>query len=572
MTVARKGRWVAAIGLFIGLGLAPGTRAAELSGRVVDADGQPVAGARILSNDMLLPQAASDGNGRFHLGALPDGFVTMVALHPEKGVNGARHLSDGADVVLKLEPFSPPFSHDQKRAEKLLHELVDLARGDELLEMNVPWALLAPYDLTKAVEMSRKPDGSLSQSFILRAITMLGRTDPKAAARWGLPRLDDIQSVMLRKMAMINLGNRLADDDPSLANELFERVMLLPDDDEEEATFSSGFLLELALRLKRPETEDLIARQLKLAMADDAEEEADEEFQSEFSSQGYLVGIVAKHDLPRAERLLDSLDQSKQPEALRRMVGALMRDGNESHLPKAKELLDRLAKFESEQARRFYSQAIIDVILVLGKTQPAGAVDWAYRVPDIEFRPEALAAAAQFQEDAMQLKLLRQAASVTVQHRSPLQQFVNIALLAGPQFPELRAELLTEVLQLWDSTTPQQRDVYWKADAENLVALLVSHDKLMARALLEMEWARIRPAAEQSRKADLLAWIVYSMATVDFERALEMARSIPEGEMGFRFARYRAEEGLARRLLIGPEKWGGGRGYRWNRVMQQVQE
>ena len=565
MTVARKGRWVAAIGLFIGLGLAPGTRAAELSGRVVDADGQPVAGARILSNDMLLPQAASDGNGRFHLGALPDGFVTMVALHPEKGVNGARHLSDGADVVLKLEPFSPPFSHDQKRAEKLLHELVDLARGDELLEMNVPWALLAPYDLTKAVEMSRKPDGSLSQSFILRAITMLGRTDPKAAARWGLPRLDDIQSVMLRKMAMINLGNRLADDDPSLANELFERAMLLPDD-EEEGALSGEFLLELALRLKRPETQSLIDLQFKQAVANDEEEQAGEEFEAEFSSQGYLVGIVAKHDLPRAERLLDSLDQSKQPEALRRMVGALMRDGNESHLPKAKELLDRLAKFESEQARRFYSQAIIDVILVLGKTQPAGAVDWAYIVPDIEFRPEALAAAAQFQEDAMQLKLLRQAVNVTGQHRLPLQQFVNIALSTGPKFPELRTELLTEVLQIWDRTTPQQRDAYWKADAENLVALLASHGKLTARALLEMEWARIRPMAEQSRKADLLAWIVYSMATVDFERALEMARSIPEDGMGFRFARYRAEEGLARRLLIGPERWTGGRGYRWNRA------
>ncbi len=537
--------------------------AAELSGRVLDVYGLPVANAQLHSNKGLFIQAFSDENGRFTLKDLPSGFVTVVALHPEEGVGFIRPLSGGSDVVITLRPFNPPLVQDRQRAEKILSELASWAAGDEILDYRGHWAILAPFDLKRAEELSCQADGSLPETFILSVMTLLARDDPKAAVEWGMPRLDDIESPMLRNMAMINLGQRIADSNPTLANELYERATLLPDlPEDEEVSMSGGFAFELALRLKRPEVPGLIENMLKEAKTEDAEAEEDDEEWKAYSAQGRLVGTVAKYDFALAEQLFEGLEPPHQPQALSWMIGVLLNDGN---LPKAQAFLDKLSGIDTEEAKKLFSEAGIKVLLVQGKTDPAGALQLAQRITQPDYRPEALAAAAQFQGEAKRLTLLKDAVIAARQHRLPLLQLANIALAAGEKFPELKLELTKEVVQLWKDAPEQQRDAYIQESIEDVVTLIAAFDPLTARTLLEVEWARIHPEAFENSKVDLLGWMAFSMAKLDFERALEMTRSIPQGEMGFHFARYRTEHGLARRLLIGPEKWQGGNGYEWNR-------
>jgi hypothetical protein len=553
-----------ALCFFLIFGALSNARAEDLAGRVFDSQGAPVAAARVSG---VLPTsqitAATNADGGFVLRNLPTGFVGVIALHPTKGAIATRQISGGADVELRLVPYSTPFTHDVARAEKILTELSLWSSGAKYLDTNALWAPLATYDLERAVQRSRLTDGSLPDAFISRVIAILGKTDPALAARWGVEKLDDIKEQMTHNFTAALLAGKLVQSDPQLANALYERATLVSS--EYDNFWTDGALWQLAFQLKRPEAEALLESALKKAREADAEpEEEEEEWRSEHSAQAYLIGELAKWDLPRAERLLEELPAELRADARSLVVGVLTARGGREDLQKARGLLEAIASDAAPQARRYFAPSAIKVLLAIGQNDPAGALAIARRVTESAARPEALAAAAQFQDDAVAGVLLREAAQAAREHPFPIGQMVNIAAVAERRFPDFARELGQQALAMWQSF-PAKHAAWWREDSGQKLADWLAHtDSLAAREMLEVAWARTFPGAAQTRDADILRDISGEMANVDFERALEMARAIPAGEMNFQFARFGAEQGLARRLLVGPEKWHGARGYRWH--------
>src|SRR5690606_21748599 len=140
-------------------------------------------------------------DGKFALQNLKPEFVAIIALHAEKGWSSTRQISGGSDVTLKLAPFSPPYTQDRVRAEKILMEIHDWAAGDEHLSHASLWSMLVPYDLERAVELSRTADGALPDDFVFMAIAALARDNPAKAAEWGAPLLDEMKDEEWRAMA-----------------------------------------------------------------------------------------------------------------------------------------------------------------------------------------------------------------------------------------------------------------------------------------------------------------------------------------------------------------------------------
>ncbi len=541
-------------------------RAADLGGHVFDESGAPVDDARVLG---VLPAsqivATTDADGKFVLKNVPLGFVDVIALHPTKGAIATRQIGGGADVELRLQPYSAPFGRDQERAEKILTELSMWSSGDEVLDANALWSQLAPYNLELATQRSRLADGSLPDAFVSLSITILAKHDLGHAVRWGVPKLDDMKSQMLHNLSAASLAGKLIETDPQLANSLYERATLVSSEYDDHFFAKSSFW-GLAMQLKRPEAPQLLETALKKAREEDAEpEEEDEEWRSDHSSQASLIGQIATLDLPRAERLIEELPDKLRADARSQVLGVLAARGGREDLEKARALLEVIASDASPQAHRYFASSAIQVLLAIGKSDPAAALALAHRVSEKELRPEALAAAAQFQDDATMGVLLREAAQAARQHSLPISQLTNVAFIAKKKFPALARDLGRQALALWQSS-PEKHAAWWRKKSANELAGWLAHtDLLAAREMLEVSWARTFPGAAQTDDVNILSGIVGEMASVDFDRALEMSRAIPSGEMNFRFARFGAEQGLARRLLIGPEKWRGSCGYRWNR-------
>lgn len=513
---------------------------AQLAGRVVDAQGQPVENARLVSPDMQKPAAVvTDAQGRFLLENLAQGMIDGVVLHPEKGTVLFRQISDGADVVMRLTPWPPIPAQDIERAVALLGE--DPGSG-----YDISWATLLPYDFERAVQLATKPDGTLHDGFVLRVITFLSRRDPGKALAWGVPRLDNIQDSRGYGYVLARLGLDVAPVNLQATRDLYDRLSAMAPPEGDAARYHLLYRAQLAARLKLPETQALVDEVL-------AAEQADE---GVMGYKAMVAEALAPADLAQAKRILAMLQGNDKDNALRQVAQNLIRYGKLEELPDILQLLDA-EQSKGVETNFGFAMTAVELIPVLGRTDPAAALALARRVQGSYHKPQALVQAALFQEPAAMRELLQEAAAAALAHQARVAELARIAVLTSAEFPELGREMTERALQLYreDSTRADLELVSGREnDVRNLAIALSLYDRMAARELLELTWIRLQRDTNQERTTGYEKQrIAQAMAYVDFERAVQMARSIPEDKYGQHYRREAIKQ-LARWVLTAPPK------------------
>ncbi|MDQ3812681.1 MAG: carboxypeptidase-like regulatory domain-containing protein, partial [Armatimonadota bacterium] len=395
---------------------------AKIEGRVVDATGAPVAGARVMSLDGDLDvHVTTDDAGRFILGSLPEGEVEVLAAHGFR-VGKARGRTDGPPLLVKLEAGDPPPSGDLGRGAAILEEVVKTSpQSRETAPLE-----LVPYDVDLALKLARQPDGSVPDKVLQEIINRLAQSDPARAARWGPEHLNEIKDPLLRLQSAVALGLAVASTQPELAGSLLQsaREWVKPKDYSEENARAYFRLAALAQRLKAAQAESLF--QMANAVAERATGEKTQMFHSLLSS---YVAAVARFDPRLAEEVGRQLPSQYYAGALARAI----RDTASSDPALARTLLDMLeklaerAKLDGTDSKDGYLPSVSQVfggaakvvIRAIGPRDPAAALALARKVQQREHKAHALALAAKFQSADSAAQLFREATDLAAKESMP---------------------------------------------------------------------------------------------------------------------------------------------------------
>ncbi len=511
-------------------------RQARLAGMVVDAQGQPVGNARVISPDAMAQSIAiTDAQGKFQLENLAQGMIDIIVTHPEKGVAMDRYISDGADVKLQLKPASPEPARDLERAIAILQE--DSGTGIDAIT-------ILPHDFERAVELATKADGTLHASFIARAIVFLAKREPEKALAWGLPLVDDIQDIRTQGYVMARLGTGVADINPQVTRELYDRLSAMAPESGDAARVHLLYKAVLAATLKLPEASALVDEAL-------AAEDVD-------ADRGYGIMVaeaLARADMAQAKRVLGKLQGNEKANALRSVAEVIVEEGKLEELPGFMQILDA-AENSGDESNFGFSMTALHLIPVLGRTDPAAALKLAQRVHYRYYRPRALTLAALFQEKKLMRELLQKAAALALGHQAPVAELAQVAIYTSPHFPELARDMTERALEVYQKSSEETPKLYSgrEKDVQNLAIALSFTDKIAARELLEIAWIKLqRQSGEEGRKGSDEQKIALAMANVDFERALQMARSVTEEVSGMSYRRLTLRQ-LAQWVLASPKK------------------
>ncbi len=242
--------------------------ASSLSGAVVDAQGKPIVGAKVMSPEGAPgPWAVTDTQGQFSLQGMATGEVRVLAAHGGD-FGQARAVVPGAPVSVRLAPMKPAEDHDVLRAFALLSEVWRKSKGaDYYARENLPGEI-APYDPDLALRLVQGTEGQSHDYAVMMAIYALAETDPARALAWAQPRLPQIADPTVRAIALGELGLAVAETKPEAAKELYRQLKdllgpIFPDKSDLFNLMAQSQRVALAARLKEPDAsavlKDLIA-------------------------------------------------------------------------------------------------------------------------------------------------------------------------------------------------------------------------------------------------------------------------------------------------------------------------
>jgi hypothetical protein len=233
----------------------------KVSGVVVGAGGQPVAGARVLSASQGNEDVATtDAEGRFLLEAQPEGEVALLAaLERRAGTTRATSTRDAGAagnterVVIELKDAPPLPPHDVARARSILQEAAPRLGKDDLL---ITMGRLVPFDPQAALQLAQvEPHAATIGADETREliITSLARAGTQHTD-WAIAQLDAITDNNRSVAATVALGLALAPGDPQKATELLQRAQARVDarQTSADAMRAQAKLAALALRLQLP--------------------------------------------------------------------------------------------------------------------------------------------------------------------------------------------------------------------------------------------------------------------------------------------------------------------------------
>jgi|GEM_PF-5255234 len=532
---------------------------ARLAGRVIDGDKRLVSGARLFVPGEVGQKRATTGkDGKFQLENLPQGFVEIIASHPEKGVVIARQMSDGADVDLQLVPVLPPPGQEMVRAVDLLQEAMQSGNAPQA---GREWGTLIPYDFEEAVRRATNAEGKLPDSFTAMAISFLTRTDPAKALTWGTPRLDEFTNGFYRSFTLARLGIAVSAQNPQLASDLYDRLKAEVPPEGMAGKTHAIVIAQLAAALRLPESSALVDK--ALAGAGTLGEE----------HRGYEAAVAAALavvDIEQAKRIIEKLQGDEKNDALMEVAQALIRRGTGQDLVEAQKFW-QLGVGGDESSRYSFAQTAQKLIMAIGPKNPQSALEIARRVTVPRYKPQVLASAALFQEAGSRRELLQEAGQLALGHQSPALELSKIAILAHPHDSELSRELARQALQLYRGRESKvtTMPVYRQEDELSTLALAVAlDDPLTGRELLEEGWLQTaRPSKEGYFSDSIRRNIALAMANLDFERAIQMARELKENEYGHSYKADTIRQ-LARWVLTDPEK----RSLLWLQIYPELAE
>lgn len=407
-------------------------------GRVVDAAGHPVVGARVLSpdgNPAKDPYAdrkedttepvVTDAQGNFELRGLPAGEVTVVAAN-EQGAATQRVQSLTVDseptappLQWKLRPYRQITAPDIERASAILEDVWETSRGSQWqARPSVPSELVAT-DFEAALTLARGGDdtGPIDPVVLAHLITTLLEADPVRAVEWAPAQLPRLQPEA-RFGLTVDLGLAAATIQPDLAAQLWaDANAYLPKADLPKAdlpkapTPEAGPSRELAMPL-------LAAFAARLGRMPEAEQMADQAIAwakntpnpAEIPRRlGRVAAALAKGNATLSLQALQQIaavpgKEYEQSDAYWHAIEELAQHDLEG----AQQLLEKLGQMAYPRAQYAFSWSALAIIKKLRHTDWRAALALARRVNQ-EHRAEALLLVAHAASREEVLPILREA-------------------------------------------------------------------------------------------------------------------------------------------------------------------
>lgn len=498
---------------------------ARVTGRVLNLKGEPLEGAKVLSADGEAGSVVStDAQGRFTLTGLPAGQVAVVAVHRD-GALSQRLKTNGDEAELRLQPATLALPRDEERAREILDDAWQTSRGRQNYynRQNLP-AELAPFDPDGALELGRGGSAAAADQVVANIILALARADAKRAVAWAPAKLALITDSGTRTPTALRLGRLVREVDEPLARKLYAQGSA--DVETIKESYRKNQVLQLLAQLGSELKDAGAEKWFELAL------EAARTKTEGMTQLGTVAEAMAEVNTDWAERALDEFEKASTnrptymagPEYYQgRIIGKVARRNPGA----ARKLLERYDKGTSQRNSFQFVPARTAIMRSLGKQNRDEALLLARGIAE-QMRPAALALAAKYFERDEALKLLREA----VQSAGPYVSVATLSDIAAQAF-DLDAATGRELFTLVYGRVPdlqRERQSY----ARGIAAFAYNYrriDPLESRLLLEAEWARqfSVPATEQDEwmHATQFPSIVLTMASLDIERAVEMAMQIP---------------------------------------------
>ena len=500
----------------------------KVEGRVVDRAGNPVAKATITCPDGSAEATAeTDSDGRFTLTSVPEGELTLMAAH-RAGVARLTYKAGTSPVVVTLSAPEDSAGPDRETLYGILEDAWKMSEGEShslWWRVRIP-AMVARYDADRALELARAADGSTMDEVVAEIITALASLDPSRTVEWGVDKLDGMNNARLRLRSAVKIGLAAADSQPEQALSLYR----LAKDSigaggstsqmqtaEVDTMIDYGYLAALAGRLGLDEAESMLEKMISAA----------EKHESPDEVLSYYASVVAEGSPELAEKLVAGLSPRRASRALRSIVAEVSLYDAAS----ARKLLAKIGEISGDAASSAsYGQAAMYVIISIGEQDPAGALEIARKVKDDRFRPLTLALAARYQEKDLALELFQAASGAARSNQNYASaDMAWIAAMVSELDTKTGLDLFASARQQLEADNKQQERNRSSHIAD--FAAYYSHvDPAQSWLMLETELARCSrgPTSSGSRAPENIA---AAMATMDVERALEIAREIPESDV-----------------------------------------
>jgi hypothetical protein len=492
---------------------------AHLSGRVLDEKGAPVVGAEVWAPGSETV-ATSGADGTWNLTGLPQGENEIFAATPKQfGVLKVQSKSTVPSVItLQTPPASPP---DFKTARSLLQELVKEEKGYSSI---APISMLAITDPDTALMLAGQLNNDARETAIARSLRAFVQHNPESAKE----RLPDLLGALPAPIAGLEglmLAAQIEPFEPDEARAIFERerAKLQPlDANNRTPAYMRSAVAAVAARLNLPEANTLADETLTALVKQYGENDV-------YHAIDAAIERLAMGGGAFTERALGQIPVARRSRAANRAVTILA----QFDLDGARRVLDLIPGWtqperdESMRATDAFARGVLVIIPRLGRIDPAAALALARRVTSLGFKEQALASAALWQPRAEAEKLLREAYDIDVPDGFvPVSIYhLLVALRASAFDAALGEEMALDVEKRFQSLELRPDNV---VVPPGLVWILARTQPGRARLLLEREWD-IAKNEDLGQRQD----VVIAMASADWERALDMARSLgtsaPEG-------------------------------------------
>jgi protocatechuate 3,4-dioxygenase beta subunit len=500
----------------------------KVEGRVVDGDGKPVAGATVICPDGdPNAQVITGGEGRFSIGSLPPGEVTVVAVNG-KLMGQTRAAAGGLSVQITISMPQQPVSSDVAWGFAILEEALRKSGGAGYYARRHLAQELAPYDPDFALRLVGESGSGVPDDQVLLIVLTLLEVNPERALDWAPPHLAQMKDSPTKAQTASYLGLAAADRRPELARQLhqeakayYDRTPIPTDDSCSTDLLTRSVYVALAGRMKDPRTGDLMASVIRAAQ--DAESKLPES-----ERRGLLRAVVEGISRGGPELAQQAMALAQLPEAERGwgLIRALQ-DSPPRDPQAARAVLKSFQPVAGDDAgEQQYAQAAKIVIEAVGDKDPAWVLEVARKVNWGWMKSLALATAARYQDEPAADQLFREAEAAA----KGFGWKARVAAMAYDVNPRLGEELFTAARIAAKPGVGEMDE-----SVAEFAFQYARIDPAESRLLIEREYASKLAQGQKIGGYFELVPLVLAMTAVDVERALEMARALPVSDSGIRF-------------------------------------
>ncbi|HEX2950471.1 MAG TPA: carboxypeptidase-like regulatory domain-containing protein, partial [Armatimonadota bacterium] len=493
---------------------------ATLHGTVVNAQGDPIAGAAVMSPDSTpLMRTTSDASGCFTLNNLPPCAVTVIAA--TRTAVASMQASTGVTPVTipLLRATTPPIPCDLRRVTALLRADVQRPPEQRLLNHADTIALLAERNYQLACALAKEEGIALPDSANKAYITMLAHRDLHKAAQLGPTLLELIYTPLERCDAALLLGRALANTNHRVSEHCYALaagILLQENHVEEIGRYVE--LIRLAAKLHHADVPAMITSALYTARSSDM---------THMVGMIYLVQITI--DPVQAERLWATMSRME-----RNTISWQLYEVFAQQDPRfARNLLAYINK--KHQTKLTSPQLEAAEVQQMAAVNPEEALAYVKKRYDFTTVRALLTGMAQC-TDAKRIQRVVHALSQLQQSKrldGDNLAYITAALAfrvdpayGTARFAGIKQSLIAryqreEHFDTWDDIWPWSMFAYQYSRV----------DPLECRMMLESSLARL---ANRPHNEDNGVWqyrnIALAMATIDPERALEITRMLGESD------------------------------------------